>query len=175
MLKHAVGLGSGVAPVYAQPNDRDGAAQAARLRILLGRLLGPCSALTDLDYFKAFNDTYGHVAGDTCLQGVSRVVKKVAKRPGDLIARYGGEELAVVLSDTDINDATAIAETLRKEVQALSIPHEGSALTHKLVTVSAGVASMTPDRNSEPSEIVLQADAALYEAKRRGRNQVVVL
>lgn len=131
--------------------------------------------MLDIDNFKAFNDTYGHVEGDACLQRISRVLQQAINRPGDLAARYGGEEFAVILSNTEAINAYIIAEAIRDNVTALKIPHEGSEIADfKFVTISAGVASVIPERGSTTPDIVDQADRALYKAKADGKNRVMV-
>jgi len=125
---------------------------------------GPLALLiADIDSFKAFNDSAGHQAGDDCLRRVAQAMRGSVHRAADLVARYGGEEFAVLLPDTDLESARRIAETLRQRVEELG-----------LVTVSIGIASDVPARDgSGVEELIGRADAALYEAKRRGRNQVV--
>lgn len=127
--------------------------------------------MLDIDYFKAFNDTYGHQRGDECLKQVARQLSDTLKRPGDFAARYGGEEFAVVLPNTDIKGAVFIAETLRSMIEALKITHAASD-TAKWVTVSLGVGSLIPNRHSKPEQLIALADQALYNAKREGRNRV---
>lgn len=127
--------------------------------------------MLDVDFFKTFNDTYGHVAGDSCLQQVAAAGAGVLVRPSDLFARYGGEEFAAILPQTTLEGAVQIGETLRKAVERLAIPHEGSSLGH--VTVSVGAAAIEPQAAAEGAEaLVLAADEALYDAKRGGRNRV---
>jgi len=129
--------------------------------------------LFDIDYFKQYNDVYGHQAGDECLRTVAGNLARHARRPGDWVARFGGEEFGVVLSETDGLGAVHLAEQMRAAIEALAIPHAGSAVG-RAVTISAGVASMVPDLASgDLGELVQWADAALYEAKRQGRNRVV--
>jgi len=128
--------------------------------------------LIDIDYFKNFNDTYGHQAGDDCIRLVAQKVRSVAKRPGDTSARYGGEEFAVLLSDTELTAATAIAEKCRVCVQSLNIPHAHSMVCDA-VTISAGVATMVPNGETSRKALVEAADMALYRAKSEGRNRVV--
>ncbi|WP_019500559.1 diguanylate cyclase domain-containing protein [Pseudanabaena sp. PCC 6802] len=125
--------------------------------------------MADIDYFKDYNDTYGHPEGDRCLQKVARAINQTVKRPRDLVARYGGEEFAIVLPMTDIEGANYLAEQIRTNVKALNIVHEES-LIDEYVTVSLGVASMSPIVGSTPSVLIAAADYALYEAKGRGRN-----
>ncbi len=135
--------------------------------------LSLCLVMFDIDYFKEYNDCYGHVAGDNALILIAETVDKLANRKGDLVARYGGEEFAIILPNIDINGAAAFAEKVQKTIAQQKIPHETSKLTSlKLVTVSVGVTSLTPFSNASPSTLIKEADAALYEAKRQGRNRV---
>lgn len=128
--------------------------------------------MVDIDYFKAFNDAYGHLGGDQCLKQVAQVLAQVVRRPTDLVARYGGEEFALVLPDTQ--DAAAVVESCRVAIQALGIVHEFSDVA-PVVTISAGVCSMVPTRKISPELLIQLADKALYEAKETGRNQVLEL
>lgn len=127
--------------------------------------------MADIDYFKRFNDTYGHLSGDVCLTKVARVLHSVLLRPGDLAARYGGEEFVGVLSNTNIAGAHQIAESFRSEVEKLAIPHSGSPTG--CVTVSCGVAAMVPAAAVLPSGLIALADKHLYVAKNSGRNVVI--
>jgi two-component system chemotaxis family response regulator WspR len=130
--------------------------------------------MTDVDFFKKYNDSYGHLGGDECLRRVAAVLAQGARRPGDLAARYGGEEFALVLPQTTLEGAATVAETLRSGVAALDILHEGSSVAPH-VTLSLGVAVAEPDSaRLEPTPLVEEADAALYQAKRSGRNRFVV-
>jgi diguanylate cyclase (GGDEF)-like protein len=130
--------------------------------------------LLDVDNFKSFNDQYGHQAGDECLRAVSEVVKQFGRRPGDLAARYGGEELAVLLAPAPDNAAQLRAEALRKAVQDLRLAHAGNRGCG-VVTVSIGVATVYPESGfATPKMLVERADEMLYEAKRHGRNRVMV-
>jgi len=129
--------------------------------------------MLDIDFFKSFNDTYGHVAGDHCLTEVAQVLKNCCHRQGDLAVRYGGEEFAVLLPDTDIQGAVAIAEQIRQAVRGRNIIHSGS--TSGYVTVSLGCYSFVPSRLDSVEAFIKQADAALYQAKKSGRNRVAVL
>jgi diguanylate cyclase (GGDEF)-like protein/PAS domain S-box-containing protein len=128
--------------------------------------------MIDVDWFKVFNDRYGHVTGDDCLRKVGAAIAGALQRPGDLAARYGGEEFAVLLPEADERGATKVAERIRRAVAGLAIRHDGSV--NSLVTVSAGVAAVTTIGPEHEAETLLQAaDQALYCAKRRGRNTVV--
>lgn len=132
----------------------------------------PLSVLmVDVDFFKSFNDTYGHQAGDDALRAVARALREVARRPADIVARYGGEEFAVVLPDTDTEGATAVAELLCEAVRNLHIPNGRSS--RGVVTVSVGVATASRSNLlAAPDDLVRQADAALYLAKGQGRDGV---
>jgi diguanylate cyclase (GGDEF)-like protein len=127
--------------------------------------------MIDIDYFKQYNDTYGHQAGDTCLQQVAKAIGEIVSRPGDLPARYGGEEFVVVLPKTDAAGAAIVAEKMRAAVHAMRLQHASSQVSNR-VTISIGVAAMVPPEKSEPAVLVAAADQALYRAKREGRNRV---
>ena len=126
--------------------------------------------LIDIDYFKAYNDCYGHLQGDECLRTVARALQQALHRPADLVARYGGEEFAVVLPNTNAQGAMQLADSLRKVVETLRLPHPGSPL-HDFVTISMGIASKVASEKASPTDLIQMADAALYEAKHAGRNQ----
>ena len=126
--------------------------------------------MLDVDRFKAFNDTYGHPGGDACLQALAGILNTRCRRPADLSARYGGEEFVLLLPNTDAVGALAMAECIHAAVRALAIPHAGSEFG--VVTVSVGVAAMAPDSLQGPAALIEAADAALYQAKRAGRNTV---
>ena len=126
--------------------------------------------LCDIDFFKQFNDHYGHPSGDNCLQEVAQVLSFALKQPADLVARYGGEEFAVVLPNTDLEGAIYLAETIRENVKSLEIPHSQSPLG--LVTLSIGVAHVIPSPKSSPEALIVAADQALYQAKAKGRDHV---
>ncbi|MCA1324792.1 GGDEF domain-containing protein [Herbaspirillum sp. alder98] len=130
--------------------------------------------LIDVDFFKLYNDTYGHQAGDECLRCIGRVLRQMQRRPADLAVRYGGEEMLVLLPETDLQGAALVAEKIRAGIEALALPHSGNPAG--VVTVSAGVNSIRPNLQDRPpmSDLVGRADAALYEAKHGGRNQVRV-
>jgi two-component system chemotaxis family response regulator WspR len=127
--------------------------------------------LIDIDHFKGFNDQYGHVKGDECLTSVAKAIESTVRRAADLAARYGGEEFAVVLPSTDLEAARLVGEKIRAAILALGIAHELDATGQ--VTVSIGVSALVPDRDTTASELIKQADAALYQAKQSGRNKVV--
>lgn len=130
--------------------------------------------LIDVDYFKAFNDLYGHLAGDACLRQIAMAVAAYGHRPGDVSARYGGEEFAVLLSPGHILNAEMIAEDLREDIQALALYHAGNMANGAIVTVSIGVATYEVGSIPvNPDELVSMADTLLYEAKRLGRNRVI--
>ena len=136
---------------------------------------GQCLSLIlcDIDYFKNYNDTYGHKAGDECLQAVAKAIAASVKRPSDLVARYGGEEFVVILPNTTADGAFHVAEIIRKAVRNLSIPHEASR-ADKVVTLSLGAAGIVPGEGHSPKTIINQADQALYLAKDQGRNRSVM-
>ncbi len=129
-------------------------------------------ALIDIDYFKQFNDNYGHQAGDTCLKTVAGALQDSLFRVEDSVARYGGEEFAAVLPGTEYAGARAVAERMRLAVRELCIPHEKGI--EALVSCSFGVASLIPSGETSAAKLVAQADAALYQAKRSGRNRVLL-
>ena len=131
--------------------------------------------LMDVDFFKPFNDNYGHQVGDECLKAVARTLAETLHRPSDMVARYGGEEFAAILPDTDQTGARAVAEALREAVQGLAITHRFSAVS-RVVTLSVGLACEYPARGDDNGFVRLlkSADAALYEAKKNGRNRVEV-
>jgi len=127
-------------------------------------------AIIDVDWFKPFNDRYGHQAGDECLRRLARVFEAGIMRSGDLIARYGGEEFVLIAPDTDVSGIVSIANYLCQEVFGLAIAHDSSP--YGRVSVSIGVASAYPNLESTPGELLLQADTALYAAKQQGRHRV---
>lgn len=140
----------------------------------LAREEAPLSLIMcDIDYFKLYNDTYGHQAGDECLRQVAGVLRSSLKRPADLVARYGGEEFVVVLPNTDIEGATRVAEFIRAEVQGLQIIHPKSAVS-EYVTLSLGVACCIPEPHKPPETLIALADEYLYRAKNSGRDRVSV-
>jgi len=127
--------------------------------------------LLDVDCFKALNDQYGHPAGDDCLQRIAGALQSSLRRAAETAARYGGEEFAAILPEADATGAALVAETMRQNVLALQILHEGS-LMERFVTVSVGVATAYPTTEGSPVTLIGAADAALYRAKQRGRNRV---
>jgi len=144
--------------------------------------------MIDVDYFKRFNDSYGHVAGDRCLRTVAQVLAQRARRAGEVAARYGGEEFAVLLPHTDIAAARRLAELICQTVRARQIPHQGSAIApHVTISIGAACISEVPDSTGAQSRdvtaedasrhsatmLIEAADRALYEAKLAGRNRVV--
>jgi diguanylate cyclase (GGDEF)-like protein len=126
--------------------------------------------MLDIDFFKAFNDHYGHLAGDDCLRRVARTLASAVRRPADLVARYGGEEFACLLPDTDDKGAAWMANRFFETMNDLDIPHAYSEAANH-VTLSMGVATLTPLVGQSHSELVMRADQLLYEAKRNGRNR----
>ncbi len=127
--------------------------------------------MIDLDNFKFYNDNYGHIAGDSCLKKVSKVLKTTVRRPEDLVGRYGGEEFCVILPNTDMNGAAFVAERIRSEVENLKIPHARNTAGN-VVTLSLGIASNIPGKKTTANHLLNAADKALYEAKMAGKNQV---
>lgn len=137
----------------------------------MARLSRPLSLiLCDLDFFKSYNDTYGHLMGDRCLVEVASTIKNLVKRPADLVARYGGEEFAVILPDTDSHGATHITMLICSAIRALAIPHPNSPVS-SYVTVSAGAATLIPVPGSNFEQLIAAADQALYLAKANGRDR----
>jgi diguanylate cyclase (GGDEF)-like protein len=129
--------------------------------------------LSDVDQFKAFNDCYGHQAGDDCLRRVAVALSSAGRRPADLAARYGGEEFAMVLPGTDLDGAVDVARSVSRVIGSLAIPHARSVVSQS-VTLSQGVVSLTPEKESPPEDLIRRADQALYQAKQQGRNRFVV-
>lgn len=132
--------------------------------------------LIDVDQFKAYNDIYGHQQGDESLRKVARVIAASIRRPGDFVARYGGEEIVVLLPNTDETGAAAVAENIRAQVEALAVQHEASAPSYVL-TASIGSVTQRPASEGSlngPANLILMADKALYRAKQTGRNRVAI-
>jgi diguanylate cyclase (GGDEF)-like protein len=128
--------------------------------------------MIDIDYFKKYNDTYGHQAGDACLTRVATAMQAQFKRPGDLLARYGGEEFSAILPNTDLKGADQIAESLHKAINDINILHKSSEVCGML-TISIGISSGNADTCSDEKNLISIADKALYEAKSKGRNRTV--
>lgn len=147
--------------------------QSLRAALLTGK---PVSLIMlDIDYFKRYNDAYGHVAGDNCLRQVGEVLQKLNLRQSDLIARYGGEEFAIILPNTDREAAFTIAELAVAAVRAIQLPHNESLTGTKVVTLSAGCYSLIPRGSDEDARMLKEgADAALYSAKMAGRDRAVI-
>jgi diguanylate cyclase (GGDEF)-like protein len=127
--------------------------------------------MIDVDYFKRYNDTYGHLAGDDCLRRVATTIRGALRRPADVVARYGGEEFSCILPETPLDDATTIAKALEQDIRALNIPHEKSDAA-PVVSVSIGVCCIPAGTTGVATELVAQADAELYKAKHSGRARV---
>jgi diguanylate cyclase (GGDEF)-like protein len=127
--------------------------------------------IVDVDHFKKFNDRYGHQKGDECLQAISSCMQKHVQRMTDTLTRYGGEEFAIIMSDTDTKDSLIIAEKIRSEVEGLSILHEGSS--YNKVTVSMGVSTLLEGMIVSHAQLFDKADKALYKAKKTGRNKII--
>lgn len=133
------------------------------------RSLAPLSLLmVDIDHFKAYNDHYGHLAGDECLRQVARALGQCVRRAGELVARFGGEEFVMLLPGADLNQASETAQKCMEQLSFVSLPHAASP-TCWHVTLSIGVASVLPDATLEPADMVNAADAAMYRAKSTGR------
>jgi len=130
--------------------------------------------MCDIDFFKRYNDTYGHIHGDECLKRIAATLRQNARRPADLVARYGGEEFCVILPNTDQDGAQNVATAIRADVQALNIEHNASDAASN-VTLSIGVATTFPDQNQVADTLIDTADKALYQAKTQGRNRVIFL
>ncbi len=137
------------------------------------RSASPLSLIVvDVDHFKMYNDSNGHAAGDIVLRQVAQTLKAAVKRSGDFVARYGGEEFVILLPDIDQNGAEALAEQVRAEIESLRIPHVDSPVS-PWVTISLGGVTQIPPESQDEPELFCIADAALYQAKRQGRNRVI--
>jgi diguanylate cyclase (GGDEF)-like protein len=128
--------------------------------------------LCDIDYFKQYNDTYGHLLGDDCLRDVAKALYNAVNRPGDVVARYGGEEFGVLLPHTQADGALQVAKKLKQAIADLRIPHSQSPISPYL-TISIGIASTVPELGRSSNTLLNKADQQLYKAKQRGRNQIV--
>lgn len=129
--------------------------------------------LFDIDYFKAYNDTYGHIQGDECLKEVANIAKSVVFDESAFVARYGGEEFGILLPLANQYEAIKMAEAIRQQVEQRAITHQASDV-FKGVTISVGIMTVVPSENIQLISIVYGADQALYEAKRTGRNRISV-
>jgi len=127
--------------------------------------------MVDIDFFKSYNDHYGHLAGDDCLKRLAQILKETARRPADLAARYGGEEFALLLPETDIAGALRVAERLQERIKSAHIPHEFSPVASH-VTLSIGVAATVPSDSQLSQQLIESADSCLYAAKKGGRNRI---
>ena len=137
------------------------------------RDLGTLSLLMiDVDHFKRYNDSYGHQAGDRCLQQIAAALEQEIYRPGDMVARYGGEEFAVILTATDTEGASKVARRILDRIAELAIPHSSGEIGR--VTLSIGVSSVLPQPGMTQQDLISSADRALYQAKSAGRNRFVV-
>jgi diguanylate cyclase (GGDEF)-like protein len=125
--------------------------------------------LCDIDYFKHYNDRYGHLAGDACLRQVAQTISECVKRPADKVARYGGEEFAIILPNINQAEAATIARAVQARIHSLQIPHAGSASADH-ITLSFGIACLVPALDSSCHALIAAADGALYQAKAAGRN-----
>ncbi len=130
--------------------------------------------MIDIDHFKNYNDHYGHLEGDSCLQKVAITLQSCISRAGDLLARYGGEEFVAVLPNTDKKGALDIADALHEHIKELQLPHAKSPVSAN-VTISIGIASVIPDQGTAPKNVIAMADEALYKAKKSGRNRTVTV
>lgn len=130
--------------------------------------------LCDVDYFKLYNDTKGHQAGDECLYQVAQAMKQVVKRPADLVARYGGEEFAVILPNTPAQGALQVAKFIQSSLAHLELTHPRSPIKNS-VTLSIGVSSTVPCHHISPEKLIAAADQALYQAKETGRDRAIFL
>jgi diguanylate cyclase (GGDEF)-like protein len=139
----------------------------------LAREQAPLSLiLCDIDCFKLYNDTHGHLAGDDALRQVAKAIAQTLKRPADLVARYGGEEFAIILPNTEAEGAIAIARLIQNSINALQLPHPSSQAS-QFITLSLGVATLIPAHQSSPSTLIAIADRGLYQAKAQGKNRAV--
>jgi diguanylate cyclase (GGDEF)-like protein len=128
--------------------------------------------LCDVDYFKYFNDTYGHLAGDKCLYQIAQAIRRAVQQPSNLVARYGGEEFAIILPNTNLEDGLYVAKAIQEQVRSLEIEHVGSPISSH-VSMSFGIGSVIPSLATVPETLIEQSDKQLYTAKLWGRNQIV--
>ena len=132
-----------------------------------------CVALCDIDFFKAYNDRYGHLAGDDCIRSVAKLLTQAALRPTDMVARYGGEEFVLVMPHTTLAGGIEVVSKVRELMANAAIEHDTSQVA-PFVTLSFGVAMLAADAHCNANDLLSQADEALYAAKRGGRDQVVI-
>lgn len=134
--------------------------------------------MCDIDQFKAYNDNYGHQAGDDCLKAVAQLIQSIAQRPGDMVARYGGEEFAIVLPETNLLAAQKVAASLQQAFQSNRLPHAHSSVAD-YVTASIGVSCLNPVINQDETAaihaLIEAADRGLYQAKQQGANAIVAI
>ncbi|NEO26790.1 MAG: GGDEF domain-containing protein, partial [Kamptonema sp. SIO4C4] len=130
--------------------------------------------LADVDYFKDYNDCYGHQAGDDCLKKIAKTLDRITNRPEYFTARYGGEEFVILLSNTDSEEANQVAERSKYAIQDLALPHARSQVSN-VVSISLGVTTILPTSESSPDDLIGSADTALYTAKNQGRDRAIVV
>ncbi|MFZ5523972.1 MAG: GGDEF domain-containing response regulator [Pseudomonadota bacterium] len=168
---HRVSMTDGLTGI---PNRRVFDELLAREWRRCARLRKPLSVvMLDVDYFKKFNDRYGHQAGDQCLKSAAKVIAGAVPRASDLAARYGGEEFVLILGETDAEGARAVANRIREQVAGLKVANEDSP--HRYVTLSCGISTVVPSDDKPSEKLVKSADNALYLAKKQGRNSVAYL
>jgi len=173
-INHELEVLSRIDPLTNIPNRRAFFSAYGREWKRAAREKRPISVLmVDIDYFKPYNDCYGHAAGDGCLQAVAQRLASIATRPGDMTARYGGEEFILMLPNTDQDHARMVAEHLCTSICDLNIEHLHSKV-HEHVTISVGLADAVPIPNQDEHDLIKLADQALYAAKDNGRNRVAV-
>src|SRR5919202_918521 len=143
-------------------------------QILVRERLPLSLLLCDVDFFKRYNDSKGHQAGDECLQQVAQAMKRAVKRPADLVARYGGEEFVVILPNTNGEGALKVAEEIRLSLRRLGVTHPKSPIS-EYVTISLGVSCTVPCDEASPENLIAAADRALYQAKESGRDRAVFI
>ncbi|MEL4895338.1 GGDEF domain-containing protein [Crocosphaera sp. Alani8] len=127
----------------------------------------------DVDFFKAYNDTFGHLQGDYCLQKVAHSLESILQRPADKVTRYGGEEFVIILPNTEVEGAIHVAQKMRLAIKQLKLPSANQKVS-QYVTISLGVTSVVPSQKTSPRQLLDEADKALYQAKKQGRDRVVL-
>lgn len=126
----------------------------------------------DIDYFKKYNDTYGHLAGDQCLQVITSAIRDlIANNPNSTFCRYGGEEFAIIFTKTMMDEGFVLAEMIQKQVQSLKIAHSSSKIAD-IVTISIGIATIIPSTETQPKDLIQLVDTCLYTSKTKGRNTI---